>query len=245
MKLIPAIDLKDNKCVRLFQGKERSSIIYNENPVEQAKFFENEGCERIHIVDLDSAFGRSSINIDTIIKIRQSIKIPIELGGGIRSKDNILFWFNNNIDYLILGSLAAKDSNLVLDIAKEFENKIYISLDVLNNKIMVEGWVEESQLNLFNIYKTYNKSMIRGYILTDVSRDGMMKGLNLKFIDSNLSQTSKPMIFAGGLSSYDDLILLKKMNSKFHNIEGVIAGKSFYSGAIQIKKSIKILNSNA
>ena len=245
MKLIPAIDLKDNKCVRLFQGKERSSIIYNENPVEQAKFFENEGCERIHIVDLDSAFGRSSTNIDTIIKIRQSVKIPIELGGGIRSKDNILFWFDNNIDYLILGSLAAKHSNLVLDIAKEFENKIYISLDVLNNKIMVEGWVEESQLNLFNIYKTYNKSMIRGYILTDVSRDGMMKGLNLKFIDSNLTQTSKPMIFAGGLSSYDDLILLKKMNSKFHNIEGVIAGKSFYSGAIQIKKSIKILNSNA
>ena len=245
MKLIPAIDLKDNKCVRLFQGKERSSIIYNENPVEQAKFFENEGCERIHIVDLDSAFGRSSTNIDTIIKIRQSVKIPIELGGGIRSKDNILFWFDNNIDYLILGSLATKHSNLVLDIAKEFENKIYISLDVLNNKIMVEGWVEESQLNLFNIYKTYNKSMIRGYILTDVSRDGMMKGLNLKFIDSNLTQTSKPMIFAGGLSSYDDLILLKKMNSKFHNIEGVIAGKSFYSGAIQIKKSIKILNSNA
>ena len=225
MKLIPAIDLKDNKCVRLFQGKERSSIIYNENPVEQAKFFENEGCERIHIVDLDSAFGRSSTNIDTIIKIRQSVKIPIELGGGIRSKDNILFWFDNNINYLILGSLAAKHSNLVLDIAKEFENKIYISLDVLNNKIMVEGWVEESQLNLFNIYKTYNKSMIRGYILTDVSRDGMMKGLNLKFIDSNLTQTSKPMIFAGGLSSYDDLILLKKMNSKFHNIEGVIAGK--------------------
>jgi len=245
VKLIPAIDLKDNKCVRLFQGKERSSIIYNENPVEQAKFFENEGCERIHIVDLDSAFGRSSTNIDTIIKIRQSVKIPIELGGGIRSKDNILFWFDNNIDYLILGSLATKHSNLVLDIAKEFENKIYISLDVLNNKIMVEGWVEESQLNLFNIYKTYNKSMIRGYILTDVSRDGMMKGLNLKFIDSNLTQTSKPMIFAGGLSSYDDLILLKKMNSKFHNIEGVIAGKSFYSGAIQIKKSIKILNSNA
>ena len=141
--------------------------------------------------------------------------------------------------------MASKDSNLVLEIAKEFENKIYISLDVLNNKIMVKGWLEESQLNLFNFYKTYNKSKIRGYILTDVSRDGMMDGLNLKFIDKNLSQTTKSMVFGGGLSSYNDLILLKKMSSKFKNIEGVIAGKSFYSGAIEIKKSIKILNYNA
>ncbi len=148
MKLIPAIDLKDNKCVRLTQGKEETSKVYNENPVEQAKFFEKEGCERIHIIDLDSAFNRSAVNNDTIINIRQSIKIPIELGGGIRNRNDVLFWFNNNIDYLIIGSLAVKDSKLVLEIAKEFENKIYISLDVLNNKIMIEGWTEETQLNL-------------------------------------------------------------------------------------------------
>ena len=99
MKLIPAIDLKDNKCVRLTQGKEDTSKVYNENPVEQAKFFEKEGCERIHIIDLDSAFNRSIVNNDTIINIRKSVKIPIELGGGIRSRDDVLFWFNNNIDF--------------------------------------------------------------------------------------------------------------------------------------------------
>ena len=245
MKLIPAIDLKNNKCVRLTQGKEDTSKVYNENPVEQAKFFENEGCERIHIIDLDSAFGRSKINNDTIINIRQSIKIPIELGGGIRSRDDALYWFNNNIDYLIIGSLAAKDSNLVLEIAKEFENKIYISLDILNNKIMIEGWAEETQLNLFNIFKTYNKSKIRGYVLTDISRDGMMQGLNFEFIDKNLSKTSKSMVFGGGLSNYNDLKLLKNMSFKFQNIEGIIVGKSFYSGAIEIKKSINILKSDA
>ena len=232
-------------CVRLTQGKENTSKIYNHNPLEQAKFFEKEGCKRVHIIDLDSAFGRSAINNDTIVKIRQSIKIPIELGGGIRSREDVLFWFNNNIDYLIIGSLAVRDSKLVLQIAKEFENKIYISLDIFNDKIMIEGWAEETQLSLSNLFKTYNKSKIRGYILTDISRDGMMQGLNFEFINKNLSQTTKSMIFSGGLSNYNDLKLLKNMNSKFNNIEGVIVGKSFYSGAIEIKKSINILNSHA
>ena len=245
MKLIPAIDLKDNKCVRLTQGKEETFKVYNENPVEQAKFFEKEGCERIHIIDLDSAFNRSTVNNDTIINIRKSVKTPIELGGGIRSRNDAFFWFNNNIDYLIIGSLAIRNSKLVLEIAKEFENKIYISLDILNNKIMIKGWTEETRSNLFNIFKTYNKSKIRGYVLTDIFRDGMMQGLNFELINKNLSQTSKSMVFGGGLSNYNDLILLKNMNSKFKNIEGVIAGKSFYSGAIEIKKSINILNSNA
>ena len=245
MKLIPAIDLKDNKCVRLTQGKEETFKVYNENPVEQAKFFETEGCERIHIIDLDSAFNRSAVNNDTIINIRQSIKIPIELGGGIRSRNDALFWFNENIDYLIIGSLALRNSKLVLEIAKEFENRIYISLDVLNNKIMIEGWTEETQLNLFNIFKTYNESKIRGYVLTDISRDGMMQGLNFELIKKNLSETSKSMVFGGGLANYSDLKTLKKMSSKFKNIEGVIAGKSFYSGAIEIKQSINILNSDA
>jgi phosphoribosylformimino-5-aminoimidazole carboxamide ribotide isomerase len=245
VKLIPAIDLKDNKCVRLTQGKEETFKVYNENPVEQAKFFEKEGCERIHIIDLDSAFNRSAVNNDTIIKIRQSIKIPIELGGGIRSRNDAMFWFNKNIDYLIIGSLALRNSKLVLEIAKEFKNKIYISLDVLNNKIMIEGWTEETQSNLFNIFKTYNESKIRGYVLTDISRDGMMKGLNFELIKKNLSETSKSMVFGGGLSNYSDLKTLKKMSSKFKNIEGVIAGKSFYSGTIEIKQSINILNSDA
>ena len=245
MKLIPAIDLKDNKCVRLTQGIEDTSKVYNENPVEQAKFFEKEGCERIHIIDLDSAFSRSVVNNDTIINIRKSVKTPIELGGGIRSRDDALFWFNNNIDYLIIGSLAARDSKLVLEIAKEFENKIYISLDILNNKIMIDGWTEEIQLSLFNVFRTYNKSKIRGYILTDIFRDGMMQGLNFELINKNLSQTSKSMVFGGGLSNYNDLKTLKNMSSKFKNIEGVIAGKSFYSGAIEIKQSINILNSDA
>ena len=240
MKLIPAIDLKENKCVRLFKGKEDTSYIYNNNPVEQAIFFEKEGCKRIHIVDLDAAFGRQGVNTETILNIRKSISIQIELGGGIRNQDDISFWLNNKINFLIIGSLAIKKSDYVKFITNNFEDKIYISLDHLNNRIMINGWVEESKYNVGDILNIYKNTKIRGFIFTDVSRDGMMLGMNINQVRQNLSVTKKPMIVGGGLSNYEDLKKLKKLENK--NLEGIIAGKSFYSGAIEIKKGIKILN---
>ena len=240
MKLIPAIDIIDNKCVRLSKGKESSSYIYNTNPIEQAKFFEKEGCERIHIVDLDAAFGRRDVNKQTILDIRKSISIPIELGGGIHNINDIVYWLSNNIDFLIIGSLAIKDYNNVISISKDFENKIYVSLDQLDNKIMIKGWVEASDYSTHDMFNIYNKSKIRGYIFTDISRDGMMQGIDIGLIRQNLSITEKPMIVGGGLTNYDDLNKLKNLNNK--NLEGVIAGKSFYSGSIEIKKGLQILN---
>ena len=240
MKLIPAIDLKDNKCVRLSKGKDNTSVVYNDNPVKQAKFFEKEGCKRIHIVDIDAAFGRLNVNKETILDIRQSVTTSIELGGGIRNRDCIFYWLNNKIDFLIIGSLAIKNINQTISIANEFENKIYISLDQLNNKIMINGWVKKSNIGYKEIIKIYNKSNIKGFVITDISRDGMMQGINLKLVNQNLSITEKPMIIGGGLSSYEDLKNLKKLNHK--NLEGVISGKSFYSGAIEIKNGIKIIS---
>ena len=240
MKLIPAIDLKDNKCVRLSKGKDNTSVVYNDNPVKQAKFFEKEGCKRIHVVDIDAAFGRLNVNKETILDIRQSVTTPIELGGGIRNRDNIFYWLNNKIDYLIIGSLAIKNISETISIANEFENKIYISLDQLNNKIMINGWIKKSNIGYKEIIKIYNKTKIKGFVITDISRDGMMQGINLKLVNQNLSITEKPMIIGGGLSSYEDLKNLKKLNHK--NLEGVISGKSFYSGAIEIKKGIKIIS---
>ena len=240
MKLIPAIDLKDNKCVRLSRGKDNTSVVYNDNPVKQAKFFEKEGCKRIHVVDIDAAFGRLNVNKETILDIRQSVTTPIELGGGIRNRDSIFYWLNNKIDYLIIGSLAIKNINQTISIANEFENKIYISLDQLNNKIMINGWIKKSNIGYKEIIKIYNKSKIKGFVITDISRDGMMQGINLKFVNQNLSITEKPMIIGGGLSSYEDLKNLKKLNHK--NLEGVISGKSFYSGAIEIKKGIQTIS---
>ena len=243
MKFIPAIDLKDNKCVRLQKGKENKLTVFNNNPVEQAKFFEKNGCERIHIVDLDGAFGRERINKETILKIRQSIKIEIELGGGIKNNKNVSYWLDNGIDYLIVGSLEKKEKNLMIDILKKYKEKIYIALDILDYKIMIKGWTEDSKILLKDIVNFYNLSAIKGFVLTDISRDGMLQGLDINLIKELIPLTKKDIIVGGGLSSYEDLYNLKKIKDK--NLEGVIAGKSFYSGSIEIKKALKIINSNA
>lgn len=243
MKFIPAIDLKDNKCVRLQRGKEEDLTIFNNDPIEQAKFFENNGCERIHLVDLDGAFGRSDINKKTILEIRKNINISIEFGGGIKDEDDISFWINNGIDFLIISSLAVKNKKLVLDMAKKYKNKIYVALDVLDKKIMINGWIEDSNLTIDNILKFYNFSQINGFILTDIFRDGMLQGLDINLINSYILKTEKNIIVGGGLSNYKDLHNLNKI--KFSNLEGVIAGKAFYSGIININKALQIVGSNA
>ena len=243
MKFIPAIDLKDNKCVRLQKGNLENMTIFNDDPVKQAIFFEKKGCERIHIVDLDGAFGSDNINKKTILEIRKNINIPLELGGGIKSEEEASFWLNSGIDFLIIGSLAVKNKKLILELSKKYPNKIYIALDVLNQNVMIKGWEEDSKLSIDDILKLYNESSINGYILTDISRDGMLEGLDIDLINSFISKTSKKIIVGGGLSNYQDLHNLKKINSS--KLEGVIAGKAYYSGTIEIHLALEALNINA
>ena len=243
MIFIPAIDLRDNKCVRLIRGQEAELTIFNDNPVEQAIFFEDSGCERLHVVDLDGAFGRPNINKDTILKIRKETNIPIELGGGIKNKEDVFFWLNKGIDFLIVGSLAVKKSNLILDLVSQFKNQIYVALDVLKGNIMIKGWVESSEFTINDIFEVYDTSQIKGYILTDISRDGMLQGLDMNLINKHIAMTKKNLIVGGGLSNYEDLINLNKIS--YTNLEGVIAGKSYYSGAIEIDRALNILKSNA
>ena len=243
MKFIPAIDLINNKCVRLEKGKEKDLTIFNHNPIDQAKFFEKNGCDRIHIVDLDGAFGRANVNKETILEIRKKTNVLIELGGGIKNNDNFSFWINKGIDFIVVGSLAVKNEKLILDMAEKYENKIYVALDVLIEKVMIKGWTEDSQLTIKDILKTYNNSLINGFILTDISRDGMLKGLDMKFINNFITRTKKNIIVGGGLKNYKDLHNLKKIN--YSNLEGVIAGKAFYSGNIKIDKALQIIDTNA
>ena len=243
MKFIPAIDLKDNKCVRLKKGKEENLTIFNDDPVEQANYFEKQGCQRIHIVDLDGAFGRSNVNKETILEIRKKINIPIQLGGGINDEATASYWVEKGINYLILGSMAIKKKEDTVTIINKFPNQIYIALDVLENKIMIKGWVESSNLFLDFVINNYLAYPIKGYILTDISRDGMLGGLNFSLIKDLTWKTRKNIIVGGGLSNYDDLNELNKI--KCNNLEGVIAGKSFYSGKIKINKALNILDKNA
>ena len=243
MNIFPAIDLKENKCVRLSKGEDSTSVVFNENPVEQAKYFEDQGCERLHLVDLDSAFGRNNINNKTIQNIRNNISIPIQIGGGIRSKNIAKNYFNLGADFLIIGSYAVSNSEEVKNLSDSFKQKIYVALDILNNKIMIKGWVEESDFTPEKIFQTYDESNIRGYVLTDIEKDGMLTGLNHKMISTNVSLTKKKLIVGGGLKNNLDLEKLR--NIQYNNLEGVIAGKSFYVGNIDLKEAQKILDGNA
>ena len=243
MKIFPAIDLKDNKCVRLSRGEDNTSVVFNNDPVGQAKYFEDQGCKRLHLVDLDSAFGRNNINNKTIQKIRGSISIPIQIGGGIRSENIAINYFDLGADFLIIGSYAVSNSQEVKNLAKNYEQKIYVALDILKNKIMIKGWVEESGFRPEKIFQTYDESSIRGYVLTDIEKDGMLTGLNQKMILNNASLTKKKLIVGGGLKNNLDLEKLR--NIKSDNLEAVIAGKSFYVGNIDLKKAQKVLDGNA
>ena len=249
MQIIPAIDLKDNKCVRLSKGADDTSTIFNDDPRGQAVFFENAGCKKLHVVDLDAAFGRPDININSIKKIRDSINIPIQLGGGIRNYLDADKYFNLGIDNLIIGSMSANNPETLKKLADKYENKIYVSLDIKENVVMIKGWKEKSKLKLEDILTIYKQSEIRGYVITDIKNDGMLKGLNINFIKETIdkiqamSEKNKQLILAGGLTDYNDLKELKKLDSK--SIEGIISGKSFYVGNINLKKAQNILDNNA
>ena len=240
MKLIPAIDLKEGKCVRLSRGKQNSSVIYNDSPVKQAQFFEKEGCKRIHIIDLDAAFGNKINNKSIILDIRNSVSIDIELGGGIRTAEDLSFWIKNGINFIIVGSLATKDPENLIRMANFFPEKLYISLDDHNGKIMIHGWVKESGFNTNQIISIYNNTEIKGFIFTDVTRDGMLEGIDTNKLKDCLKLSKKPLIVGGGLSNNNDLLNLLNLNNSL--LEGVIAGKSFYSGKIKIKTALKLLD---
>ena len=246
MQIIPAIDLKDNKCVRLSKGKDNSSFVYNEDPEKQAIYFEQIGCKKLHLVDIDAAFGRSNVNFETIKKIRKSISIPIQLGGGVRNLDLAKKYFDAGINNLIIGSMSVEKSEEVIILSNKYTDKVYISLDILEENIMIKGWNENSGKKIQDIFDIYNSSKIKGYVITDIQNDGMLNGLNLNFVNNfikkiNLNKNfNKKIIIAGGLTDYSDLINLKKLN--FKNIEGIISGKSFYEGTIDLTKAQKILN---
>ncbi len=243
MRAFPAIDLKDNKCVRLTKGVDNTSQIFNPDPVDQAKYFEDQGCTRLHLVDLDSAFGRDDINTKTIQQIRKSISIPIQLGGGIRDNKIAKKYFELGINFLIIGSYAIKNTEKVIELSESFQDSIYVALDVLAENIMINGWKQKSLFTPAKLFQHYDKTRIRGYVLTDIENDGMLSGLNLNMISLNLSLTIKKLIVGGGLKDMQDIKRLKKIQTP--KLEGVIVGKAFYVGDIDLSKANKLLIANA
>tara|TARA_Y100000741_G_scaffold135981_1_gene102440 strand:+ start:345 stop:1067 length:723 start_codon:yes stop_codon:yes gene_type:complete len=239
MILFPAIDLKDGQCVRLIQGDFEQSKVYNTSPVDQAKLFEDLGIEWLHCVDLDGALEGVSKNIKCIEEICTKTKLKIQCGGGIRSEAQIVKLLDIGISNIILGTATFEDEDFFTNMVNKFSNLISIALDIKNDQVATKGWVNVHNINLDSFLNSINDMKINSIICTDVMRDGMKKGINHKMLENIMSKTNIPCVASGGVSSVDDISLLKKQNYK--SLKGVIVGKAIYDNEFDIKNALEII----
>jgi len=232
MIIFPAIDLKDGQAVRLTKGLMDSAKVYSNEPYELAKRFEEMGAEWLHIVDLNGAFAGEPKNIEQIEKIRKNTNLKIQLGGGIRDEDTIKKYLDLGIDRLILGSVAAKNPQLVSELADNYP--IAVGIDAKDGYVAIDGWDKTEGIKASELAKIYENSKIECIIATDISKDGTLSGLNIDFILEIQNKSKKPVIASGGVADEKDVI-----NVKQKGIYGVIIGKAFYEGKIDLEKILK------
>lgn len=231
MQIIPAIDLKDGNAVRLFKGEMQNCKIYGE-PLEFAKRFEQMGAEWLHIVDLDGAFAGSPKNLAQIQKIRETCHLKIQLGGGIRDEKTIKKYVDLGINRVILGSVALQNPTFALEMAKIYP--IAIGIDAKNGKVSVNGWAEDSAIRAVDFAKNFKNSQICAIICTDISRDGTLSGVNVNFSKEISEVSGIPTIASGGFESVAEIEFLAQ-----NGISGVIVGKAFYEGKIDLAQTFK------
>ena len=236
--LFPAIDLKDGQCVRLYKGEMNQSKIFNDNPAAQAMSFESEGFSWLHLVDLNGAFAGESVNKDAILDIRKSISLPIQLGGGIRTMQNIAYWIEHGINRLILGTVALNNPDLVKQACKEFAGHIAVGVDARDSMVAVQGWAEQSNISAVELSKKFEDAGVSAIIYTDINRDGALSGVNIEQTVHLAQSISTPVIASGGLSSYDDITALRQAQK--HGIIGAISGKALYEKHIVADKALAI-----
>ncbi len=232
MEIFPAIDLKDGKAVRLTKGLMESAKVYSNEPWELAKRFEDMGARWLHIVDLNGAFAGEPKNIEQIEKIRKNTSLKIQLGGGIRDEDTIKKYLDLGIDRVILGSIAAREPKKVIDLADKYP--IAIGIDAKNGYVAVDGWGKSEGIKAVELAKIYENSKIECIIATDISKDGTLSGLNIDFILDIMKASQKRVIASGGVASVEDIKKVKE-----NGIYGVIIGKAFYEGKINLEKILK------
>jgi phosphoribosylformimino-5-aminoimidazole carboxamide ribotide isomerase len=234
MKIFPAIDIKDKKCVRLLKGNFDDKKVYNVTPIDQAKKYKDFGFNYLHIVDLDGALTGETINLNIIEDIINKLNIKIEIGGGIRSLDKIQNYIDIGVDKVILGSAAVKDKSFLKEACKSYKNQIALGLDAKKGFIAISGWKEETDLNALEFLKDVNNFGISRLIYTDIERDGTKTNPNLEETIKVAEISNSPVIVSGGVSSIKDIENIKSLNNK--NIEGVIVGKAIYDGDINLKE---------
>jgi phosphoribosylformimino-5-aminoimidazole carboxamide ribotide isomerase len=237
MKIFPAIDIKDKKCVRLVKGDFDNKTEYKLSPVEQAGKYKDYGFENLHIVDLDGALTGETVNLNIIQEIVTKFDFKIEIGGGIRNFESVQKYTDTGVEKVILGSAAIKDKNFLKEACEKFPNKIALGLDAKNGYLSVSGWKENSNQLTLDYLKEVNDYGASRLIYTDINRDGMKQSPNFEETANVADISNCPVIISGGVSSIDDIKKAKALNNK--NIEGIIVGKAIYDGDINLKELAK------
>ncbi|MCD1264502.1 1-(5-phosphoribosyl)-5-[(5-phosphoribosylamino)methylideneamino]imidazole-4-carboxamide isomerase [Shinella sumterensis] len=230
MILFPAIDLKDGQCVRLKLGDMEQATVYNPDPAAQAKAFEDQGFEWLHVVDLNGAFAGTSVNGAAVDAILKATKNPVQLGGGIRTLDHIESWLARGLSRVILGTVAVRDPALVIAACKAFPGKVAVGIDAKGGKVAVEGWAEASELGVIELAKKFEGAGVAAIIYTDIDRDGILTGINWASTLELADAVSIPVIASGGLASMDDIHRLVASDAR--KLEGAISGRALYDGRI-------------
>jgi phosphoribosylformimino-5-aminoimidazole carboxamide ribotide isomerase len=239
--LFPAIDLKNGEAVRLQQGDMARATVFHRDPAEQARLFAAQGFEYLHIVDLDGAFAGQPMNAGAVERILRAVRIPVQLGGGIRDHATIAGWLGKGVTRVIIGTAAVRDPALVKAAAKTFPGRIAVGLDARDGKVAVQGWAESSELEALDIAKRFEDAGVAAIIYTDIARDGMLQGLNLDATIALADAVSIPVIASGGLASLDDIHALLAPRAK--KLAGAIAGRALYDGRLDAAAALSLIRS--
>jgi phosphoribosylformimino-5-aminoimidazole carboxamide ribotide isomerase len=237
MKIFPAIDIKDKKCVRLVKGDFDNKTEYNISPIEQAEKYKDHGFINLHVIDLDGALTGETVNLDIIQEIVNKFNIKIQVGGGIRSIDNIQKYTDAGVEKVILGSAAIKDKNFLKEACEKFPKQIALGLDAKDGYLSVSGWKENSNKLTLDFLKEVNDFGVSRLIYTDINQDGTKQGPNFQETYKVADISNCPVVISGGVSSIDDIKKAKELNNK--NIEGIIVGKAIYDGDINLGELAK------
>jgi len=240
MKIFPAIDIKDKKCVRLIKGDFDNKTEYETSPIDQAKKYKDHGFINLHIVDLDGALSGETVNLDVIEEIVSKFDLKIEIGGGVRTFESIQKYIGSGAEKVILGSAAIKDKNFLKEACLKFPNKIALGLDAKDGYLSVSGWTENSNQLTIDFLKEVNNFGVSRLIYTDIDRDGTKTSPNLEETIKVADVSKAPVIVSGGVSSIKDIENLKNIKEK--NIEGIVVGKAIYDGDIDLKQLARFLD---
>lgn len=239
MILFPAIDLKDGQCVRLKLGEMSQATVFNEDPAAQARTFQDQGFQYLHIVDLNGAFAGKPANAPAVEAILKAIDIPAQLGGGIRDLATIETWLDKGIRRVILGTIAVRDPGLVREACARFPGHVAVGIDARGGKVAVEGWAETSELTAIDLARRFEDAGVAAIIYTDIDRDGVLKGLNLPSTAELARATQIPVIASGGLASMADIEALTR--PEYRILEGAISGRALYDGRIDAAQALRVL----